>query len=100
MSHAWNACGAHAPRGFKSLILRSWETPGSSIPGVSFFVDAGRVGRHLLGTALLYGPSPCPGRLLESKMVFATEFFEPHTQEASAPCSSQTSTVTSFFPSS
>ena len=22
MSHAWNACGVHAPRGFKSHILR------------------------------------------------------------------------------
>ena len=24
MSHAWNACGSHIPRGFKSHILRGW----------------------------------------------------------------------------
>lgn len=62
MSHAWNACGFHDPRGFKSHILRQCEVSRHrSYFGVSrffFFTPQPGSQRRVMGPSKISPTSP------------------------------------------
>ena len=63
MSHAWNACGVHAPRGFKSHILRQRKSRlllHSMEPGFLLYTGA----RPRL-------PTPLPSSLIDDRRLVA-----------------------------
>ena len=84
MSHAWNACGANAPRGFKSHILRSITPVLSQSRGLTLRrpppgLTATSTQKTVLPITLTGSMSPSPlhpriGEYVNQKHLFQVQF--------------------------
>ena len=81
MSHAWNACGANAPRGFKSHILRSITPVLSQSRGLlcDAHLPAETSRKTVLPITLTGSMSPSPlhpriGEYVNQKHLFQVQF--------------------------